>query len=357
MYEGTSWPSFPSWRVANVVVPPLWWVPQNALWSGRVLQNSRFVWQPHSLFWVKPYALFLIALLLRGCIVSHPIYGRSTRWLKLWFCFVVCGARRQVSSWWDVPVRPQRIWVFASPDKVSKKWMLSSLCPPLLYSWSRSTGVILSLSQFENFSALGARLLCVLMREQIRDSGSSQVSCAMGASSRPRKAIATFLSPISVSLSFNLLHWFDLEAGSASVCWDRFGANQFQGLQVLHWALEVLLPTELWTRCFPMVTLGLLLHLSQLFNKHCQRYQVLVRPRQRPSPIAWVQTMETWVPASSISMHSSSASSPPEQAVQYDLIDIEFWFVFVSRDVVMLVTYSLMCLDCWTAGIHLVCVL
>ena len=56
--------------------------------------------------------------------------------------------------------------------------------------------------------------------------------------------------------------------------------------------------------------------------------------------------METWVPASSISMHSSSASSPPEQAVQYDLIDIEFGFVFVSRDVVMLVTYRLMCLDC-----------
>ena len=46
------------------------------------------------------------------------------------------------------------------------------------------------------------------------------------------------------------------------------------------------------------------------------------------------------------SMHSSSAGSPPEQAVQYDLIDIEFWFVFVSRDVVMLVTYRLMCLDC-----------
>ena len=61
------------------------------------------------------------------------------------------------------------------------------------------------LSQFENFSALGARLLCVLMGEQIRDSG-QQVSYAMGASSRPRKAIATFLSPISVSLSFNLLH-------------------------------------------------------------------------------------------------------------------------------------------------------
>ena len=58
------------------------------------------------------------------------------------------------------------------------------------------------------------------------------------------------------------------------------------GLQVLHWALEVLLPTELGTRCFPVVTLDLHLHLSQLFNKHCQRYEVLVRPRERPSLIA-----------------------------------------------------------------------
>ena len=95
-----------------------------------------------------------------------------------------------------------------------------------------------------------------------------------------------------------------------------------KGLQVLHWALEVLLPTELWTRFSPVATLDLHLHLSQLFNKHCQRHQVFVRPRQRPSPIAWRQTMETCVPASSISMHSSSASSPPEQVVQYDLIDI-----------------------------------
>ena len=52
------------------------------------------------------------------------------------------------------------------------------------------------------------------------------------------------------------------------------------------------------------------------------------------------------MPISSISMHSRSASSPPEQAVQYDLIDIYFGFVFVSRDVVMLVTYRSMCLDC-----------
>ena len=52
------------------------------------------------------------------------------------------------------------------------------------------------------------------------------------------------------------------------------------------------------------------------------------------------------MPASSILMHSSSASLPPEQAVQYDLIDIEFGFLFVSRDVVMLVTYKSMCLDC-----------
>ena len=46
--------------------------------------------------------------------------------------------------------------------------------------------------------------------------------------------------------------------------------------------------------------------------------------------------METWVPASSISMHFSSASSPPEQAVQYDLIDIEFGFVFVVVEIITL---------------------
>ena len=39
-----------------------------------------------------------------------------------------------------------------------------------LYSQSRSTGVILPLSQFENVSALAGRLLCILMGERIRDS-------------------------------------------------------------------------------------------------------------------------------------------------------------------------------------------
>ena len=169
MYGGASWPSFPSWLVADVVVPPLWWVPGNGLWFGVVLRNNRFVQQPHFLLWVKPWTLFLIALLLHGCSVSHAIYGRSTRW-KLWFCFVFRDAERQVSSWRDVPIRPQRVWVLASPDEVRKKWMLSTLCPLLLYSWSRSSGVILPLSQFDNVGALVGRLLCVLIGERILDS-------------------------------------------------------------------------------------------------------------------------------------------------------------------------------------------
>ena len=58
------------------------------------------------------------------------------------------------------------------------------------------------------------------------------------------------------------------------------------GLQVLHWALEVLLPTELWTRCFPVVTLTMFVEQLAEVQVQIQRYQVLVRPRQRPSPIA-----------------------------------------------------------------------
>ena len=102
---------------------------------------------------------------------------------------------------------------------------------------------------------------------------------------------------------------------SSDCAWIHQFLKVLGGLQVLHWALEVLLPTELWTRCFPVVTLTMFVEQLAEVQVQIQRYQVLVRPRQRPSPIAWVQTMETWVPASSISMHSSSATSPPEQAV------------------------------------------